>query len=172
MFWPQHRSRSDVEQRGFWFHAQTGRANFRITCRDLSRASAIEMSPYFWTYTRALQRGKSISPLFPSPVGAVAVVANDWCIIPYLVYIFWPVIDNYPTRNSSRGRMAIEINSWPIPMRECCRTAGSNPQTSTYQAISWGTSDPAELARPHFINKKNKKTVTLQISNLILKQVN
>ena len=79
--------------------------------------------------------------------------------------------------------MALEIISWPIPMRESCRIAGSNPRTSAYQAISRGTSDPAELARPHFIKKKkkkkktkqnnnNNKTVTLQISNLILKQVN
>ena len=74
MLWHQHRSRSDVEQRSVWFHTQTGRANFRISCRDLSRALTIEMSPHCWTYTRALQRGKSIFPLFPSPVGSVAVV--------------------------------------------------------------------------------------------------
>ena len=61
-----------------------------------------------------------------------------------------------PYINSSRGRMALEIISWPIPMKECCRTAGSNPRTSAYQAISRGTFDPAELARPHFIKKEQQ----------------
>ena len=34
MFRPQHRPRSVLERRGFWFHAQTGRGNFAITCRE------------------------------------------------------------------------------------------------------------------------------------------
>ena len=37
----------------------------------------IRLSPQWRAYTWALQRGKSISPLFPGPVG---VVINDWCI--------------------------------------------------------------------------------------------
>ena len=42
----------------------------------------------------------------------------------------------------------------PIPMKECCQTVGSNTRTSAYQAISRGTSDPAELASPLFIKKQ------------------
>ena len=56
---------------GLLVPAQTGWANFTCTCRGLSRALTIEMSLQCWAYTRALQTGKSISPLFPGPVGAV-----------------------------------------------------------------------------------------------------
>ena len=42
------------------------------------RALIIKVSPHFGTYTRALERGKSISPLFPGHEWGV--VANDWCI--------------------------------------------------------------------------------------------
>ena len=35
---------------------------------------------------------------------------------------------------SGRERMAVEIISWPISTKEYCRTWGSNPRPSTYQA--------------------------------------
>ena len=64
---------------GLLIPCQTCRGNFLFTCRDLSRAFhralTIDMSPQCWAYTRALQRQKSISPLFPGPT--VAVVTND-----------------------------------------------------------------------------------------------
>ena len=63
---------------GLLIPCQTYRGNFLFTCRDLNRALTIDMSPQSWAYTRALQRQKSISPLFPGPTGAV--VTNDWCI--------------------------------------------------------------------------------------------
>ena len=78
MLWSQHHPRSIEEPWGFRFHAQTGRSNFTFTYWDLSRALTIHMSPQCWAYTQALKREKSVSPLYPDPVGAV--VTNDWCI--------------------------------------------------------------------------------------------
>ena len=40
---------------------------------------------------------------------------------------FSPVTDSCPTWISGRKKMAIEIPSWPISTKECCRTRGSNP---------------------------------------------
>ena len=55
---------------------------FTFTYQDWSRAfgKALTIKMYLQcrAYTWALQREKSISPLFPDPI--VAVVTNDWCI--------------------------------------------------------------------------------------------
>ena len=40
--------------------------------------------------------------------------------------------------------MAVEIISWPISTKECCRTWGLNPRLSTYQADA----HPMELPHP------------------------
>ena len=45
-----------------------------------------------------------------------------------IVHIFSPVTNNCPTWISGRGRMAVEIISWPISTKECCQTRGSNLQ--------------------------------------------
>ena len=50
-------------------------------CRDFTEKKSLQCRAYTW----ALQMEKSISPLFPGPEGAV--VANDWCIIPWLLPI-------------------------------------------------------------------------------------
>ena len=57
---------------------------------------------------------------------------------------FSPVTDNCPSWISRRERMAVEIISRPISMKECCRTWGSNPWASAYQADA----DPTQLPRP------------------------
>ena len=44
------------------------------------------------------------------------------------------VTGNCPSWNSGRERMAVEIISWPNSTKECCRTCGSNPWPSAYQA--------------------------------------
>ena len=44
------------------------------------------------------------------------------------MHIISPVTDNCPTWVSARERMAIEMISWPISTKECCRTEGSNPR--------------------------------------------
>ena len=79
MIWAYHRPCSAVELRGFWFLAQTNHSNFTFACRDLGRAFGrtltIKMSLPYWSYTWALHREKSKSPLFPGL--AVAVVTND-----------------------------------------------------------------------------------------------
>ena len=82
MFQPKHHPSSAVDSRGFRFHAQNGWGYFRFTCQDLNgafqRALTIKVTLQYWAYTRALQREKSISPLFHGPIGTM--VTNDWCI--------------------------------------------------------------------------------------------
>ena len=51
---------------------------------------------------------------------------------------------NCPSWISGRERIAVEIISWPNSTKECCRTWGSNPRPSAYQADS----DLTELLRP------------------------
>ena len=41
------------------------------------------------------------------------------------MYIFSPVIDNYPTWICVMEVMAVEMIPWPISTKECCRTRGS-----------------------------------------------
>ena len=43
---------------------------------------------------------------------------------------------NCPAWISGRRRMAVKIISWLITTKECCRTEGSNPRPSTYQAMA------------------------------------
>ena len=160
MFWPQHLSRSDVEQPGFWFLCPNWPGLFQNYLPRFEQGFDHRNAPALLDIHPVFAKRKVNIPAIPQPCrdsGYKWLVHYTYEINQYLVYIFWPVIDNCPTRNSSRGRMALEIISWPIPMRECCLTAGSNPRTSAYQAISRGTSYPVELARSHFIKKKKKK---------------
>ena len=53
----------------------------------------------------------------------------------YLVSILSPVTDNCPSWISGRERMVVEIISWPnLNERMFCRTWGSDPRPSAYQA--------------------------------------
>ena len=78
-FWPQHHSMPKLAEvishliAGIWAGLWPG----------------IRLSPQYRAYTRALQREKSISPLFPGPVfsGPVGVVTNDWFQIHDMVMI-------------------------------------------------------------------------------------
>ena len=47
--------------------------------------------------------------------------------------ILLPVTDNCPTWISGRERMAVEMISWPICMKECFVGRGSNRRPSEYQ---------------------------------------
>ena len=62
----------------------------------------------------------------------------------FLLRILSPVTDNCLSWISGRERMAVEIISWPIFTKECCRMWGSNPRSSAYQVDA----QPTELPRP------------------------
>ena len=49
-----------------------------------------------------------------------------------------------PFLNQQKERMAVEIISWPNSKKELCRTWGSNPRQSAYQADA----DPTKLPYP------------------------
>ena len=48
------------------------------------------------------------------------------------MHMLSPVTDNCPSWINGRERMTVEIVSWPISTKECCRTQGSNPRPSAY----------------------------------------
>ena len=58
-----------------------------------------------------------------------------------------PVTDNCSSLISGRERMAVQIISWPISMKECCRTWGSNPRPSAYQADAHPIELPLRLRK-------------------------
>ena len=88
------------------------------------------------------------------------------------MHILLSVTDNCPTWISDRKRMAIEMVSWPISMKECWRTRGSNPRASACQVDahpielrvryqlnchSYFCTQPFTIEPPH--DKTNKMTV-------------
>ena len=52
----------------------------------------------------------------------------------YVVHILSPVTDKWPIWISGRERMAVEMISWPISMKEYCRTGELNLQPPEYQS--------------------------------------
>ena len=68
------------------------------------------------------------------------------------------VTDNCPPWISRMERMAIEMMSWPMSTKECCRTWGSNPRSSVYQADA----HPTELPRPADPTIKSEPSLSLK----------
>ena len=68
----------------------------------------------------------------------------------YLVQILSPVTDNCSSWISGRGRMAVEMFSWPSLHERMCRTWGSNSGPLACQANSL----PFELPRPVYLRSK------------------
>ena len=70
----------------------------------------------------------------------------SWVSWASLIGSFIPVLvtDNCPSWISGRERMTVEIISWSISTKECCRMWRSNPRPSAYQADA----HPTELPRP------------------------
>ena len=86
----------------------------------------------------------------------------------YLVHILSPVTDNCSSWISGRGRMAVEIFSWPSLHERMCRTWGSNSGPLACQANIL----PIELPRPVIIivfchvyltAKEARKSVTFKL---------
>ena len=70
----------------------------------------------------------------------------------YLVYIISPVNENCSTWISGRGRMAVELFSWPSLHEIMCRTSGSNSGPLACQADTL----PIELPHPAWSYGPNK----------------
>ena len=70
----------------------------------------------------------------------------------YLVYIISPVNENCSTWISGRGRMAVELFSWPSLHDIMCRTSGSNSGPLACQADTL----PIELPHPAWSYGPNK----------------
>ena len=65
-----------------------------------------------------------------------------------------PVTDNCPAWIRCRKRMAVEMISWPVSMKECCWNRGSNPRPLFQQHsfihlhVRWVCIRPSYRARP------------------------
>ena len=68
----------------------------------------------------------------------------SYAVYQYLVHILSPVTDNCSSWISGRGRIAVEIFSWPSLHERMCRTWGSSSRPLAYQADML----PNELPRP------------------------
>ena len=64
-----------------------------------------------------------------------------------MLSILTPVTDNCPSWISGRERIAVQIISWPISKKECCRTWGLNPRPSAYRANAHPIELPLRLVK-------------------------
>ena len=78
------------------------------------------------------------------------------------MHILLSVTDKCPTWISGRERMAVEIISWQISLKECCRTRGSNPRacqadvhllSTTPSRFKSGTQN---YRKPYYLKLKNQ----------------